>query len=340
MNCPICDQSNSSTSSLNGINGLKVECKNCGDYTIADSAKQLLITLTDTSYKRWRLSAIVLAQLRPLHINSENLEYFSNKKSANLIDRAHALLREIKKSVGYKSEFFKSELGAPERSDLKDDPKGAAGWVTTPADTKYYSISYSTSHEDLFYLIDEVLIKHLGYLHKTEQNQKFTITTKGNLWLEGELNTDSTQCFVAMSFGYSKKKDKSEEEKNTEQKNVAALNEFYEKGLRLGVENSRRKFTAMRIDRKEHINKIDDEIIAEIRKSRFLIADLTEHKGGVYFEAGFAKGLGLPVIWTCRSDHFGERHFDIVQYNCIPWTQDDLPALARAITARIDANII
>ncbi len=35
---------------------------------------------------------------------------------------------------------------------------------------------------------------------------------------------------------------------------------------------------------------------------RFMIADFTGHRGGVYFEAGFAHGLGIPVIWTCRED--------------------------------------
>jgi hypothetical protein len=34
-------------------------------------------------------------------------------------------------------------------------------------------------------------------------------------------------------------------------------------------------FDAVRIDRREHNNKIDDEIIAEIRRSRFIVADFT-----------------------------------------------------------------
>ena len=36
----------------------------------------------------------------------------------------------------------------------------------------------------------------------------------------------------------------------------------------------------------EHINRIGDEIISQIRRSKFLIADFTGHRGGVYFEAG------------------------------------------------------
>ena len=80
----------------------------------------------------------------------------------------------------------------------------------------------------------------------------------------------------------------------------------------------------MRIDRKEHVNKIDDEIIAEIRRSRFLVADFTQGedgaRGGVYYEAGFAHGLGLQVIFTCREDAVETLHFDTAHYNHIVWT--------------------
>jgi len=78
-------------------------------------------------------------------------------------------------------------------------------------------------------------------------------------------------------------------------------------------------YKPIRIDGKEHINKICDEIIAEIRKSRFIIADFTGQRGGVYYEARFAHGLGIPIIWTCRKDGIDKLHFDIRQYNCILW---------------------
>jgi hypothetical protein len=60
-----------------------------------------------------------------------------------------------------------------------------------------------------------------------------------------------------------------------------------------------------RVDQQHHhLNKVDDEIVAEIRRSRFLVADFTcepgKVRGGVYFEAGFARGLNIPIIWTCR----------------------------------------
>ena len=68
-----------------------------------------------------------------------------------------------------------------------------------------------------------------------------------------------------------------------------------------------------------HNENIIFKIIAEIRSSQFLVADFTGQNRGVYLEAGFAMGLGRPVIWTCRKDDFGKTHFDIKQFNHILW---------------------
>lgn len=99
----------------------------------------------------------------------------------------------------------------------------------------------------------------------------------------------------------------------------------YDQGFDPAIRDS--GYNPMRIDQKEHINKIDDEIIAEIRRSRFLIADFTSEpdrpRGGVYFEAGLAFGLNIPVIWACRDDLVAQLHFDIRQFNHIVWTTPD-----------------
>ena len=82
-------------------------------------------------------------------------------------------------------------------------------------------------------------------------------------------------------------------------------------------------YEPLRIDHKPHINKIDDEIIAEIRRSRLLVADFTcepgKVRGGVYFEAGFALGLGIPVFWTVNEESTKDLHFDTRQYAHIVW---------------------
>lgn len=139
---------------------------------------------------------------------------------------------------------------------------------------------------------------------------------------------NSNQGFVAMWFG-------------------DEVSEAYAQGIEPALADA--GYRAMRIDRKEHNNKIDDEILAEIRRSRFVVADFTcglaetpsgavaIARGGVYYEAGFAQGLGIPVIWCVRADQVGLVHFDTRQFNHVTWsTPEDL---RERLTARIAASI-
>ena len=123
--------------------------------------------------------------------------------------------------------------------------------------------------------------------------------------------------------------------------------EAYKQGIYLAIEET--GYLPLRIDRKEHANKIDDEIVAEIRRSRFVVADFTcglvgsvpnqtaVSRGGVYYEAGFAQGLGIPVIWCCRKDCLQHVHFDTRQFNYIDWETPE--ELRTRLTNRIRAVI-
>lgn len=71
-----------------------------------------------------------------------------------------------------------------------------------------------------------------------------------------------------------------------------------------------------------HNDRIDARIITEIKQCRFVVADVTWARPNAYFEAGYALGLGRPVIWTCREDRVDtDAHFDTRQYNYIRWTE-------------------
>ena len=83
-------------------------------------------------------------------------------------------------------------------------------------------------------------------------------------------------------------------------------------------------------------------MIAEIRRCQFLVADYTGHRGGVYFEDGFALGLGREVVRSCREDDFGRLHFDTRQYRHVKWSDsgdlrtqlaDQIQALDEALPA-------
>ncbi len=94
-----------------------------------------------------------------------------------------------------------------------------------------------------------------------------------------------------------------------------------------------------RIDEHPHNNRIDDEIIALIRRSKFVVADFTGQRGGVYFEAGFALGMNLPVIWTVKKSELPSVHFDNRQYNFVTWEDDNLPELKLNLQYRLEATL-
>ncbi len=184
-------------------------------------------------------------------------------------------------------------------------------------------IALGPAHEALLFSVGlhaqmiEQLIA-IGYLGGvTPGNGWFRITGRGWERIE-KLKTpgaDSQQAFVAMWFD-------------------EAQRVIFDKAIQPAIEADG-VTRALRIDLKEHNGKIDDEIIAEIRRSRYLVADFTGQRGGVYYEAGFAQGLNLPVIWIVQKDELEAVHFDARQYNFIPYTDaaDLHPKLLNRIRA-------
>jgi len=112
------------------------------------------------------------------------------------------------------------------------------------------------------------------------------------------------------------------------------MDDAWKQGIEPAVEQA--GYRAIRIDKEPHIDRIDAKIVADIKDSRFLIADVTNQRQGVYFEAGYAIGLGRPVIWCVRKDDLKNVHFDTRQYNHIVWNtpeelKDKLYQLIRAV---------
>ena len=185
---------------------------------------------------------------------------------------------------------------------------------------KFMSHSYSMNEYEL-----EAVIEYLQETNRVIADggnyffeREYKIAPKGWIHLD-ELsinNVQSNQGFVAMWFDDS----------------IKAL---YDDAIAPAISDA--GYEPHRVDLREHNDKIDDEIISQIRKSKFVVADFTGHRGGVYFEAGFAKGLGLEVFWLCREDDLENLHFDIRQYNCIVWNDENKVALRKRLTARIES---
>ena len=140
-----------------------------------------------------------------------------------------------------------------------------------------YAWSESTEWAEVDYCLDYLMQQSwLNRRDSTQAGSLFTVSVGGYSRIaEKETNVDSSQAFVAMWFDDS-------------------LKEAFDEGVEPAIREA--GYKAMRIDRDPTVDKIDDAIISEIRRSRFLVADFTHGekgaRGGVYYEAGFAYGLG------------------------------------------------
>lgn len=129
-------------------------------------------------------------------------------------------------------------------------------------------------------------------------------------------NRESAQGFVAMSFS-------------------PEMLEIYESNIAPAIRAA--GYEPTHVGKVEFTGDIIEEITRQVRRSRFIVADFTDQKHGVYWEAGFALGMGLPVFWTCRQDFVGKCHFDTNHFNHIVWTEPD--DLGTRLTRRIEAMI-
>ena len=134
---------------------------------------------------------------------------------------------------------------------------------------------------------------------------------------------DSHKAFMAMQY-------------NDEQ-----LDKIVEDVFKPAVEKT--GFKLFKLTDRPKAGLIDDHLRVEIQTSRFLIADLSHDNLGAYWEAGYAEGLGKPVIYTCEKTKFEnpdtKPHFDTNHHLTIPWDINNLEEAANQLKATIRATL-
>ena len=65
---------------------------------------------------------------------------------------------------------------------------------------------------------------------------------------------------------------------------------------------------------------IDNIMRIDVRDAKFVLVDLTHDNNGAYWEAGYAEGLGKPVIYLCEQGKFDaeKTHFDTNHCTTVP----------------------
>jgi len=199
---------------------------------------------------------------------------------------------------------------------VKDTGYNLQGAFSLKEQPVFLAVSYSEKEAELDFLLRLLdYSKFVGTLGP-QGSLMGKLTPAGCLEAEElqQRQPATVQGFVAMSFD-------------------PTLNDAYALGFDPGIRAA--GYRPLRIDDKEHAGSISDAIIAEIRRSRFLVADYTGANNGVYFEAGFALGLGIPVIPTCHADWLAKLHFDIRHINTLKW--DTPQQLAEGLARRLSA---
>lgn len=330
--CPICNSNDARVVKIGHLENERyreIICKNCGAVDVSEKVSEYLLNNKSESLR--------VAQL----LNEQHLKdlFFFQKKSNGSMSKNEYL--QSKKIIlvedGKSGEMRSTYLVKTVEQLLKTYPQSVleklnralcniAHWQLLSSSGYFHPCRNMlfAENSDEFSCYSDLLVDN-GWCKRIKMDTRvylhfeLTLTIKGLERVE-ELEKNwqnSTSAFIAMWF-------------DNETQNYRTV-----------VEEAIRKagYDPKIIDSYEHNNFIMDEVINQINEAKFVIADFTcvperpernskipgGVRGGVYFEAGYAKGLGKEVIVTCKDSDEAKkrRHFDIDQLNTLFWREGE-----------------
>jgi nucleoside 2-deoxyribosyltransferase len=298
QNCVLCGSVDSENPSEKNPSQTKVECPVCGRYLIDDYVKGSDYLGKESTRKHLLIGLI---------------------RQASDAGRPLTITAENINQLLDSTPKFSSPLDNLNLTLilLMQRQKTAYGYVEIRKE-KDFPLVYAHNADEFIYLVRLLEKQGLIEFAETRGSNLVRITPQG--WTQGldllKAKRNSNRAFIAMSF-------------------APELNEAWKNGIEPALKET--GFIPYRVDQEEYNEKIDDRIISGIRQSGLVVADFTGHRQGVYFEAGFAMGLSIPVICTCRDTDITAAHFDTRQYNHIIWTNP--VDLQSKLSLRISATI-
>jgi len=297
--CPLCNRPSDRGARLERIGEtLKVTCDRCGGFDITDSAVAEL-ERGRFSNERWKLSAATRQATergRRLRLTSDDMEAVV-KTTEPPVGPLEGIDRFIVWLAGQQP-FHERFI------PVRPDDISAVMGVPDGAAAQYY---LETARDQLHLLEIKGVGGALGC--------RLTIAGWRRHEEARQSRPDSLQAFVAMWFD-------------------DGMDSIYSDGFAPGISDA--GYRPYRVKDEEHGGKIDDLIVRQIRRSGIVVADFTAQRPNVYYEAGFADGLGIPVIRCVREPEAKDLHFDTRQYGHIVW--QDGNDLRKKLRNRIEAN--
>ncbi|MBE9489462.1 MAG: hypothetical protein IMY67_04130 [Bacteroidetes bacterium] len=309
-NCVLCGQLAEQNPSTSEPLNIIYKCKNCGTYSINID----LVDLAKEYFDPHELSLIS-------HIVGRNKEKWDvnftiNKVWIEKIIQSHklptpkVLLDNLILWLGNKLSGF------GDKYEIKNITSIAAEVGALNEDALYQIIEEAQNQNLLKEAIKlqrdslgTLVVSLIGSLELTYRGWDYYEAIE-----KGEI--ESKLAFMAMPFG------------NDELDNV------FVKYWKSAVEDS--GFTLERLDEKATAGSIDDRLRQTIRRSSFIICELTNANNGAYWESGFAEGIGVPVIYTCKEEnHKNDSHFDVNHHLCIIWNDNNLTEKSKELSSVI-----
>ncbi len=309
MECPICrSQLKEKQESPQGKDATFYSCPLCGNFLLSGS---LVATVPHLIEKNKDANIKLSHALRSMQKTDNNVELYTNTAK----------------------EIIKNPLPSPkEQADLfirwlAENTEGPGETIWVEPSTHKSIIGAKSS--DGFSLIIEHLFNSglvIGDIAETFGNQgSADVTLSFDGWdyyeklLQGR--TNYRKAFMAMKFG-----DPTLEK---------VLNEIFKPCIKQAG------FDLFKQDDVLIAGLIDDRMRVEIQSSDFLIADLTHDNHGAYWEAGYAEGLGKPVIYTCEKEKFNiqKTHFDTNHHLTIVWDKESPQKAGEDLKATIRATL-
>jgi nucleoside 2-deoxyribosyltransferase len=296
------------------------DSQEAGGYTLSHNCPQCGPYVYKVQFRSMSLSNIEKAMVAGYLFETRNAFRYHEEKSG-------AIFRLDEKKIG---EILGTSLIPKGISDkfskvlsyLDKTQKKFGEWIEIP-NAVAYAIDDTERDNILFELEQDGLLKQGKQYTSGEPSPyippRASLTKKGmNTVIHNKQIIDSTKCFIAMSF-----------------RKETLLDDFYTCVVKPACIEA--GYEPIRVDEQSYEGYITDKIFSEIRTSKFVIADFTYQNQGVYYEAGFARGLGKTVLQLCNEDYFEKTkdkngnwlldhgmHFDNSQVVTIIWKNSEL----------------
>jgi hypothetical protein len=258
--CPVCRELPADFGLLPGTGATEHTCPRCGTYDSTMEFVQDSASAIPNSLRPYLSAATRAAseQGQKIELTTKNWRDLAEQNErATVTARVDKLLRAIAK---------------------KSRTPGTGVLLTFEHD---FPLAGASNSRELVAYLQYVYAKRFIFPLADENatgGGEFTLTVDGWQAIEPRPNIggEPGRCFVAMSFD-------------------PALDDAYAMGIKPAIEEDlKQKAVCMKeIATNEGIT---DRILSEIRLAEFVVADFTGQRGGVYFEAGFARGLGYLVM--------------------------------------------